>query len=1186
MSLKNRLYVFLLFIGFIVAPQFILASTYYVAPTGSDSSSADGSSAKPWATFAKAYTKMLGGDTLIAKNGTYPIPAPILLDRYTMPPSGSSTTYTIVKAETDGGVILDGNDKTDPMRIDGSPIHPMQYVQIQGFVMRHQATGALIYSNDGSIHHVKFVNDGFENAADGNNVVFGLTSGSGNLGAIHDILVEGCFAWGSGRYKFSSYYANKIIFRRCVARFDRADPRDSSTQTEPIAVFADYSSTNVQYQNCISIDGDHPEFWLKNEGEWGAFFAPTTSGSSPNFSVIGSIGLNMGMGMIGTDWGADNAQVIDSVGWNLNEGAWLRDGPTFDHCTFGNLHGPAVQTQHTGLDYYPGGNGNPVAPTITNSIIQNVTGTALTSFSSEDYNVLYGNTTKYSGTPAGAHTSSQNPGLLYITRIESNNGLLHTTAKDGGDRGANILYQYGVSGTLWGDPGYNTLTTTPLWPFPNEAIIQQFMKSYSYTGTTTSGQTATLSGNRGFCADPNGLTDYIWTYLGNPNPYGGPPDTTPPIGPSSLTLNPTSSSQLNASWPAASDNIGVTGYKITVSLNSDFSNSLASYTNKDVGNVLNIAITGLLPSTIYYVKVIAYDFPGNISGGATKSATTLAPSAPAAPIGLNAIGANQTVNLTWTPNTEPDLAGYTVFRSLSSAGPYTAMNSLLITQTSYSDSGLTNGTTYWYTIEAQNVSGLTSSPSTAASGTPSPISPIGQSGTGYRWFSMTSATANTNKTQASGINDGNTTTDINLLGTGTESNSKTWEGAGIQWSTTQNISQVTWINGSLDGNGDGVFDAGFDLQFTQDGTTWVHATGWTLAPAYDYNSINAQGKSYVWTGPNTSAIGLRCVGQVHVATNGNDSWVENVREIQVIGSIGGTGVGDTTPPTISITSPNNGSTVSGIINVSATATDNVRVSHVDFTVDGAFVTTIPQAPYTFSWNTTVLTNTSHTILANAYDPSGNQAAFSISVTVNNPLPTQPPLIPVAPQLNLSSAVELTQPLTISNANAYSGSVTLNWSFTSKDASSTGGSPSYGLRSGSVSLPINASVPGFTIVPQNLGLSVGTYTYSVTATVNGQTSTPTQGQVSFVGNDLDSARVYPNPWRSDQHTSSITFDNLSMNSHIKIFTLSGHFIKALDASGGLAQWNITTGDQVASGIYIYLITNDQGQKIKGKLAIIR
>lgn len=95
-------------------------------------------------------------------------------------------------------------------------------------------------------------------------------------------------------------------------------------------------------------------------------------------------------------------------------------------------------------------------------------------------------------------------------------------------------------------------------------------------------------------------------------------------------------------------------------------------------------------------------------------------------------------------------------------------------------------------------------------------------------------------------------------------------------------------------------------------------------------------------------------------------------------------VNDTTSPTVSITAPAGGSTVSGTVNVTANASDASGISKVDFIIDGTTVSTDTTAAYSYSWNTTTATNGSHTIQAKAYDTAGNTATSStVTVTVNN-----------------------------------------------------------------------------------------------------------------------------------------------------------------------------------------------------------
>ena len=94
---------------------------------------------------------------------------------------------------------------------------------------------------------------------------------------------------------------------------------------------------------------------------------------------------------------------------------------------------------------------------------------------------------------------------------------------------------------------------------------------------------------------------------------------------------------------------------------------------------------------------------------------------------------------------------------------------------------------------------------------------------------------------------------------------------------------------------------------------------------------------------------------------------------------------DTTPPTVSITSPANGATVSGTITVTANAADNVGVAGVQFRVDGANVGAEDSAaPYSASFNTTAVANGSHTLSAVARDAAGNRTTSAgVTVSVSN-----------------------------------------------------------------------------------------------------------------------------------------------------------------------------------------------------------
>jgi thermitase len=106
---------------------------------------------------------------------------------------------------------------------------------------------------------------------------------------------------------------------------------------------------------------------------------------------------------------------------------------------------------------------------------------------------------------------------------------------------------------------------------------------------------------------------------------------------------------------------------------------------------------------------------------------------------------------------------------------------------------------------------------------------------------------------------------------------------------------------------------------------------------------------------------------------------------------------DTTSPIVAVSSPLAGATVTGMVAVGATASDNVGVVKVDLYVDGVFFVSDASSPYSFAWDTSALPNGSHTLEAIAYDAANNSGTTSpIAVTVaNTPPDTTPPVVSIA-----------------------------------------------------------------------------------------------------------------------------------------------------------------------------------------------
>lgn len=93
--------------------------------------------------------------------------------------------------------------------------------------------------------------------------------------------------------------------------------------------------------------------------------------------------------------------------------------------------------------------------------------------------------------------------------------------------------------------------------------------------------------------------------------------------------------------------------------------------------------------------------------------------------------------------------------------------------------------------------------------------------------------------------------------------------------------------------------------------------------------------------------------------------------------------GDTTPPAVDLTAPEAGASVEGIVDITASASDNVGVTKVEFYINGVLTTTDVNAPYSHSWNTAANANGPVSLMAKSYDAAGNTSSDTRQVTVAN-----------------------------------------------------------------------------------------------------------------------------------------------------------------------------------------------------------
>jgi len=195
-------------------------------------------------------------------------------------------------------------------------------------------------------------------------------------------------------------------------------------------------------------------------------------------------------------------------------------------------------------------------------------------------------------------------------------------------------------------------------------------------------------------------------------------DATAPSAPAGLTAT-ASGEQINLSWTAASDaESGISGYKIYRGTTAAGETFLAQ-----VGNVTSYTDGSTSPNTTYFYQVSALNGAGLESVKSNETSAVTGNNPPAAPAGLSASAGNQQISLNWNDNSESDLAGYHVYRSTTAGGPYTRITTNLVTVSAYTDAGLTNGTTYYYVVTAEDVVGNASANSNEANATPTDIDP-------------------------------------------------------------------------------------------------------------------------------------------------------------------------------------------------------------------------------------------------------------------------------------------------------------------------------------------------------------------------------------------------------------------------------------------------------------------------------
>ncbi|MDC0712969.1 Ig-like domain-containing protein [Stigmatella sp. ncwal1] len=95
------------------------------------------------------------------------------------------------------------------------------------------------------------------------------------------------------------------------------------------------------------------------------------------------------------------------------------------------------------------------------------------------------------------------------------------------------------------------------------------------------------------------------------------------------------------------------------------------------------------------------------------------------------------------------------------------------------------------------------------------------------------------------------------------------------------------------------------------------------------------------------------------------------------------GSSDAVKPQATLTSPAEGAVLTGLVTLSATASDDVLVARVEFYLDGKLLGTVTQAPYTLNWDSNAADNGAHALGVRAFDAGCNSHFASVNVTLQN-----------------------------------------------------------------------------------------------------------------------------------------------------------------------------------------------------------
>src|SRR6266571_1663730 len=471
------------------------------------------------------------------------------------------------------------------------------------------------------------------------------------------------------------------------------------------ALLAIPTSTNINNLGLESVPGQMLAWTLQN---YGAYIVDSTGG--PGFVISAETGPNGSLrDQFRADFGLNLEQrVNDNTPWSrdmqrLVQALYLvaNNGPT-------SIGGGGTPLQPLALPLQLPGGADTIPPTVPGGLAAAVASLQINlSWTTSTDNVgvtgykVFRNGVQVATTSSLAYADA---GLLPLTlynyavaafdaagNTSAQSAVVSATTLAGSDTQAPTI-PTGLVGTavssnqinLSWNPSTDNVGVTGYYVYLNDvALTTTTGTSFQHTGLTA-GTTYNYRVSSYDAADNNSA--WTATPVSVTTPFAA--DTVAPSVPAGLTATAVSSTQINLSWTASTDNVGVTGYRVY----------RAGTLLVTLGAVTTYQNTGLSASTSYSYTVQAIDAAGNASAQSTSaSATTQAApdtQAPSVPTGLKGRAVSRTqINLTW--NASNDNVGVT--------GYYVYLNGVALattTTTSFQHTGLTAGTTYNYRVSA------------------------------------------------------------------------------------------------------------------------------------------------------------------------------------------------------------------------------------------------------------------------------------------------------------------------------------------------------------------------------------------------------------------------------------------------------------------------------------------------------